>query len=180
MSDRVNDLGSMVKRDLTSLEKSIHNLEQIYLEETHSFGNVIRGWDSNLNYKNTKSSVFSTYKRTKLLDKERLFSLSSVSSITHKKIKSEQAGLEIEESNPEYKSNTQFKKKTKKNQKITIRKISPAETEESLLDSESEVTVNAEPNKKNRGGNTDKQKPDKGNKKKNNSLTRNRKGNKNK
>jgi len=63
-----------VDKSLKTIENNIWNFEGSYLEETHSGGNLIRGFDSYLRPSTEKK------KRTEIIPEERLFSRSSVTS----------------------------------------------------------------------------------------------------
>ncbi|CAG8714279.1 24067_t:CDS:2 [Racocetra persica] len=63
-----------VDKSLKTIEKHIWNFEGSYLEETHSGGNLIRGFDGYLRAANDKK------KRSEITREERLFSLSSATS----------------------------------------------------------------------------------------------------
>ncbi|GBC02311.1 hypothetical protein RclHR1_04560010 [Rhizophagus clarus] len=63
-----------VDKSLKTIENNIWNFEGSYLEETHSGGNLIRGFDSYLRPSTEKK------KRAEITPEERLFSRSSVTS----------------------------------------------------------------------------------------------------
>lgn len=67
--------------DLKLVEKQIFDLEEHYLEETFSYGNVVKGWDGfhTANVPKPHSS-FSSSSRKRIPNGDRIFSASSLSS----------------------------------------------------------------------------------------------------
>eukprot|EP01102_Stenamoeba_stenopodia_P022949 TRINITY_DN9754_c0_g1_i1.p1 TRINITY_DN9754_c0_g1~~TRINITY_DN9754_c0_g1_i1.p1 ORF type:complete len:217 (+),score=54.18 TRINITY_DN9754_c0_g1_i1:81-653(+) len=64
-----------LERTLQNLERQIYALETSYLEDTLAVGNILKGWDG---YLSNRSSNFT---RKKFKESDRLFSLSSVTSL---------------------------------------------------------------------------------------------------
>eukprot|EP00455_Lapot_gusevi_P056195 TRINITY_DN9279_c0_g1_i1.p1 TRINITY_DN9279_c0_g1~~TRINITY_DN9279_c0_g1_i1.p1 ORF type:complete len:120 (+),score=9.27 TRINITY_DN9279_c0_g1_i1:153-512(+) len=62
-----------LEEDLKNVEKQIYDLEENYIEDTHHYGNIIRGWEGYINYKHKHASI----RRPKIAEKDRIFSSSS-------------------------------------------------------------------------------------------------------
>ncbi len=60
-----------------ALEKQIYALEGSYLQDTRSLGNILTGWDSYLSSRGSGALK----RPMKFKDSDRLFSLSSVTSV---------------------------------------------------------------------------------------------------
>jgi hypothetical protein len=64
-----------LRHELTQLEKQIYDLETTYLEETKEIGNIFTGWSAYISPSKEKVKI-----RKQILNEDRLFSLSSVTS----------------------------------------------------------------------------------------------------
>ena len=67
-----------LRGDLSLIEKQIYDLETTYLEETKEFGNIFNGWSIYFSDSKVKS-------KKQFTNEDRLFSLSSITSIASKK-----------------------------------------------------------------------------------------------
>jgi len=80
---------------LTNLEKKIYALERSYLQDTTTIGNIVAGWDKGRLKKTAKPKPFK--------ESDRLFSLSSVTTIKRKVWSTSSNANESQEDHPELK-----------------------------------------------------------------------------
>jgi chromatin modification-related protein EAF6 len=64
---------AQLEEDLKSTEKQIFDMEENYIDDTHHYGNVIKGWEGFLNAKPKQQHM----RKTKIIEKDRIFSGSS-------------------------------------------------------------------------------------------------------
>ncbi len=90
MTDKeISDLRRILEKELEVIEQRIYDVEKIYLEESSTFGNIIKGWESGLNFKNHKHHMLNAPKKFKISEKDRLFSLSSCTSPANRALRRE-------------------------------------------------------------------------------------------
>jgi hypothetical protein len=80
--DQLRARKEQLEEDLRAIEKQIYDLEEHYIDETYSYGNVIRGWDNFLTARVPRASVAireSTQQSKSRRQPDRIFSQSSVS-----------------------------------------------------------------------------------------------------
>lgn len=66
-----------IEEDLASVEQSIFALEEVYLDETSHYGNIVKGWEGLLNAR--PKAVHAHVRKPKINDKDRVWSNSSTS-----------------------------------------------------------------------------------------------------
>ena len=86
LSERRKDIQDLI----SELDDKIYSLETNYLCETQNYGNLLIGWESYLNSKFQKNASQNAQKKSsKLQEKDRLFSLTSMDSRAARKLKEE-------------------------------------------------------------------------------------------
>ena len=110
-------LQKSIRDGLADIEDRIYDLEGIYLSETGTFGNIVKGWDSLISFKNHRHNSLNTNRKNKVQEKDRLFSLSSMSSEVNGRLRRtvDQADPEISNNNI---ASTRLKKKLKKSKNL--------------------------------------------------------------
>ncbi|RIA95043.1 histone acetyltransferase subunit NuA4-domain-containing protein [Glomus cerebriforme] len=103
-----------VDKSLKTIENNIWNFEGSYLEETHSGGNLIRGFDSYLRPSTEKK------KRIEITPEERLFSRSSVTSEKAVSINDESSSSSDDYIKNGYKQMSSNRKKKKQRHSFTF------------------------------------------------------------
>lgn len=72
----------MLSESLVNIERDIYSLEGSYLESTKDYGNVIKGWDRYLSYGKTSNNNSAVNEKRKFRQSQRIFSRSSVTSMS--------------------------------------------------------------------------------------------------
>jgi len=86
-----------IEQRLMALEKQIYALEGSYLQDTRSLGNILTGWDSYLSSRGSGALK----RPMKFKESDRLFSLSSVTSMKNADMKGDkQLSLDKEDGSP--------------------------------------------------------------------------------
>lgn len=76
----IEERRQLAENELKELEKFIYKLETNYLRDSSIDGNILKGWESLISSKATKTNTYPATKKQNsrtVLDKERIFSLSS-------------------------------------------------------------------------------------------------------
>ena len=76
----IEERRQLAENELKELEKFIYKLETNYLRDSSVDGNILKGWDSLISSKTAKTNTYPATKKQNgrtVLDKERIFSLSS-------------------------------------------------------------------------------------------------------
>ena len=77
----IEEKRSAAENELKELEKFIYKLETNYLRDSTVEGNIIKGWESLISLKNSKTNAYPSKKQNVRIvsDKERIFTASSCS-----------------------------------------------------------------------------------------------------
>uniref|UniRef100_A0A7S2XBB0 Chromatin modification-related protein MEAF6 n=1 Tax=Lotharella oceanica TaxID=641309 RepID=A0A7S2XBB0_9EUKA len=71
---------AQIEEDLKNVERQIFDLEENYICDTNHYGNVIKGWEG---YNNAKPKQMHAIRKTKINEKDRIFSESSTTAPKH-------------------------------------------------------------------------------------------------
>jgi len=65
------------EEQLKLIERELFDMESAYIEDTYTYGNIVKGWEGYVNLK-PKQILAPVGRKPKITDKERPFSMSSV------------------------------------------------------------------------------------------------------